>query len=251
MSAADIALLMPMAGRGSQFRGPGHDLPKPLIPLYGRPFFEWAVESVRRVLMVREAVFVVLREHVEAYRIDAEIMARYPKAKIVALETTTSGPAETASFGLAAVSDDVPIAINDCDHAFDGEGLGTLVDAMRDGAAGALVGFRSTNPAYSYVRFDAAGGVAGTIEKQVASQSAIAGCYFLDRRATFLSAYEAYRAHCPYPELFVSGLYNELIAEGRRVVYRELRRHAPFGTPEDVARLKPEDFAFFEGRALT
>ena len=69
----EIALIMPMAGRGSRFRVRGYPVPKPLVDLFGRPFFEWAVESVRRVLHVQEMVFVVLREHIDLFAIDEAI----------------------------------------------------------------------------------------------------------------------------------------------------------------------------------
>ena len=189
-------------------------------------------------------VFVVLREHVDAHQIDAAIHAHYPDARIVVLPQTTAGAAETAGCGLAALDADLPVAINDCDHAFDGNGLGDSIAALRAGAAGLLVGFASQNPAYSYVRFDVGGAVTGTVEKQPVSRSAIAGCYFFDRPRTFLDQLATYRAECPYPELFVSGVYNALIRDGQAVLYHELRRHLSFGTPDEAALLKPADFGF-------
>jgi dTDP-glucose pyrophosphorylase len=243
----EIALIMPMAGRGSRFRVRGYPVPKPLVDLFGRPFFEWAVESVRRVLHVQEMVFVVLREHIDLFAIDEAIRVRYPEAKIVAISDTTSGAAETAAIGLDAVQGNLPIAINDCDHAFDGRGLEAIVAALRTDAAAAIVGFRSNNPAYSFVHFDQRGHVAGTAEKQVVSQSAIAGCYFFNCPDTYRKQFNFYRDHCPYPELFVSGLYNNLAARDEKILYQELLKHLPFGTPEEVDALRREDFDFLRG----
>src|SRR4029079_9269418 len=45
-----VALVMPMAGRGSRFVRAGRAEPKPLIDVAGRPAFWWAAESVRRAV---------------------------------------------------------------------------------------------------------------------------------------------------------------------------------------------------------
>src|SRR3954468_12753285 len=80
---AGIPLVMPMAGRGSRFAAGGETLPKPLVQLAGRPFFWWAVESVRRIAPLTEAVFVVLEDHVRRFAIDEAVRTHYPDARIV------------------------------------------------------------------------------------------------------------------------------------------------------------------------
>lgn len=247
--ADDIALVMPMAGRGSRFMRDGRATPKPLIELFGHPFFWWAVESIAGAVTIREMVFVVLAEHVSEFGIDRQILARYPEAKIVALPEVTAGAAETAAAGIAALETPGPFAVNDCDHAFRAEHLESVVARLRDGASGALVGFRSTSPAYSYVQLDGRGMVAGTVEKQVVSPFAIAGCYFFADPATFASRFERYRNDCPYTELFLSGLYNEIINDGGEVLFHELARHVSFGTPEELERVRPEHLSFMAAGA--
>ena len=233
---ADIDLVMPMAGRGSRFSRHGFAMPKPLVPLAGKPFYVWAVESVASKVKVRDMVFVVLREHVEAFGIDRDILDRYPAARLVVIDDVTSGAAETASIGIDALDSARPLAINDCDHAFDATGLDATVARLATGEnAAALLGFGSSNAGFSYVKFDAAGAVVGTIEKSVVSPYAIAGCYLFGTPEMFRMYYDQYRRECQYPELFVSGLYNTLIDAGRTVGFHELRRHVPFGTPEELA----------------
>lgn len=236
---ADLALVMPMAGRGSRFAADGIDVPKPLIHVAGKPFFWWAVESVRRRVALREALFVVLREHVEAHSIDRAILQHYPDARIVAIDEPTDGAAETAAIGVAALAAEGPVAINDCDHAFHARDLPALVAAMADGAAGALVGFRSNDPAYSFVRLADDGTVIGTVEKQVVSPFAIAGCYLFAGPDLFAETLAAYRAVCPYDELFVSGLANILCDRGERILFQPLIEHRSFGTPRELAAIDP------------
>ena len=233
-----VALVMPMAGQGSRFVRAGRTEPKPLIDIAGRPAFWWAAESVRRAVPVREMVFVVLEAHLRDFAIDTAIRDLYGEARVVTVPALTKGAAASAAIGVAAVASEGPIAINDCDHAFvAGDALRELTAALTRGATGGLLGFPATSPGYSYVALDADGLVTETVEKRVVGEFAIAGCYLFDNAQTYSAALSRYRAECPYPELYVSGIYNVLIRAGMRVEFRELADHMPFGTPEELARL--------------
>jgi len=229
-----------MAGRGSRFTRQGHIVPKPLIEIAGKPFFWWAVQSVARMAPLSEIVFVVLKEHVEHFALDAAIKTHFPKARIVTLKDVTAGAAVTASHGLAALTSDDPVAINDCDHAFAAKDPAALLGALASGTDGALVGFPATSPAYSYVRFaaDDPGKVVGTVEKKVVGPYAIAGCYFFGSRDIFARHYAQYLKTCPYDEPFMSGLFNSICAEGGRVMFQALTDHVSFGTPEELDRVE-------------
>lgn len=245
-----MSLIIPAAGRGSRFLKSGVAQPKPLIELNGRPFFWWAVESIRRITPLEQIVFVVLEEHIGLFSIDKIIKAYYPEATIVALEDVTSGAAETARIGLAALRKPGPVAINDCDHAFICHSLSGSIDelgndAVGDDVAAILMGFRSSSPAYSYIKFNAKNEVEGTIEKQVVSPFAIAGCYIFADSDRFAEIYEQYKSQCPYSELFVSGMFNILSAERATIRMVELDRHCSFGTPEEQALISDELFSPF------
>lgn len=230
-----LSLVMPMAGRGSRFARGEATLPKPLIDLGGKPFFWWATESVRRLAPVGEMVFVVLKEHVERFAIDAAVRRYYPDAKIVSLPHVTAGAAETAALGVAALESAGPVALCDSDHGFAAGDASGLIAGLRRGTDAALLCFASSDPAYSYARLGEEGAVAGTVEKQAVSRFAIAGCYLFASPQIYLAAYAGYRGHCPYDEYYVSGVYNHLIAGGGRVAKHVLQRHLSFGTPEELA----------------
>jgi len=238
---SDLALVMPMAGRGARFRQAGRQVPKPLIDLEGRPLFWWAAQSVCRAATVREMVFVVLEEHVRELGIDEEIRRFFPHATVRVLEEVTSGAAETAAIGVAALTTAGPLAVNDCDHAFFGTSLSPLAARLSARACGALVTFPSSSPAYSYLRLDEAGRVVGTVEKQVASPFAIAGCYLFADSKALLDLMPRYRQTCRYGELFVSGLYDLMIADGCEIPFAELAHHVSFGTPEELDGLAAAD----------
>lgn len=229
----EVDLVMPMAGRGSRFSAAGFAAPKPLLLLDGQPFFWWATESVRRVFSLRSLAFVVLAEHVEAHAIDREILSRYPEAGIVALPDVTSGSLATAVAGCEAVSGEAWLVVNDCDHAFRADGLASALPGFAPDTAGFLCHFRSRAPSYSYALYDDAGRLVRTAEKDPISDLAIAGAYGFRDRATFLRHADAYAADCPYPELFMSGVYNTMVAAGAAVRGGLLDEHLSFGTPRE------------------
>ena len=230
-----LELVMPMAGRGSRFEREGQKLPKPLIPIFGRPFFVWAIEAVTSTLPDTAITCVVLEDHVRRFAIDAAIRDAFPNARVVAIPEVTKGALDTASIGLAAVSPGTPILINDCDHYFGFSKLPTAVQSMREGPNDAILcHFPATSPNFSYARYDADGALLETAEKRVISDRAIAGAYGFRSAELFETAAAAYRLSCPYDEVFISGVYNELVRDGRRVAGFDLDFHVPFGTPAEL-----------------
>ncbi|MDR3689975.1 MAG: NTP transferase domain-containing protein [Fimbriimonas sp.] len=233
-----VDLVMPMAGRGSRFLTNGDRRPKPLIDLEGRPFFWWAVESVRRSMGLGQTVFVVLQEHEREWRISERIRSYYPNAEVVALPDVTKGAAETAAIGLRILDGRGPVAVNDCDHAFVAGDLNATVTELSNGSAGALLTFRADSPAYSYIRLDERDRVTGTVEKQVASPYAIAGCYLFASPKVYLEQFSTYAKECDYEELFISGIYNGLLNDGESVAWNVLTDHFAFGTPKEFETVR-------------
>lgn len=238
----DFGLVMPMAGRGSRFSKMGIATPKPLIEIAGKPFFWWAVESLRRSVLIQEMVFVVLNEHCEQFDIDRRILSLYPDARVVRISDVTSGAAESAALGLRLLKSDLPVAINDCDHAFHSGSLEQIAQRFSTSkAAAALMCFSSENPAYSYAMVNDTGAVTGTVEKRVVSPHAIAGCYLFAHAALFLQQLHDYQKQCPYDELFISGIYNMLAAKEQRIEIVQMERHWSFGTPEEYKQLAVDE----------
>jgi len=240
--------VIPMGGEGARFTALGYDLPKPLVPLAGRPFFYWAAACLTKVLPLTTLTFVVLRRHVQAYGIDTRILSYFPHARIVVLEQVLNGPVLTCLEGVREINDDVPILFNDCDHLFHSQGL---VSFLREGRAttpglgGTLVSFGADNPAYSYLSESAPGVVRATVEKQVVSRHAICGAYLFRNRAVFSAAASHYLEHCPYREFYMSGVYNSLITQGMLVNHLPLDLHLSFGTPAELTAVDGHDLLSF------
>ncbi len=241
----NIHLIMPMAGRGSRFYEHGFQLPKPLITIYGKPFFYWAVQSVRKFISTVSLDFVILQEHDEKYDMGRVILSYFPDARIHRLKHVTKGAVITCRKGMEDISDGLPVIFNDCDHLFKcsllsdycNRGTGTDTDKNQD-TDGILLTFRSDEPKYSYAVRDESGAVTGTVEKEAASREAVCGCYYFRNSSVFARAADQYLQKCEYSEYFMSGVYNILLSDGQTVTCMETDFHVSFGVPEEYESAK-------------
>lgn len=229
-----IHLIMPMGGGGTRFGNNGYALPKPLIELQEKPFFYWATQSVYKFVEVQDLTFVVLQDHIDRFEIDKRIMEFYPDAEIRVIPQVLNGAVLTCCEGVKCIEDNLPILFNDCDHAFI---CNSFYEFCKKGdfsdIDGALLTFISDSPNYSYVKFDDAGNVNGTIEKVVASDEAICGAYYFRNRKIFEGAVNTYLEKCAYKEFFVSGVYNEMAENKEKISTFKIDEHISFGTPEE------------------
>lgn len=218
-------LVMPMAGRGSRFYELGFTTPKPMIEINGKPFFYWAVNSVKEYSSL---TFVVLKEHIEDFKIDNCILKYYPNANIVILDDVTDGAVITSLKGCKWITDNKPIVFNDCDHKFS-------YAAFNNDCDGQLMTFKSSNAKFSYIEKNNDGNVKRTIEKQVISNDAICGCYWFKDVTIFRKYANIYINNCEYSEFYMSGVYNTMIKDSKIVKNIEAYNVLSFGTPQEYA----------------
>lgn len=229
-----IHLIMPMAGSGSRFFKQGYVVPKPLIIINEKPFFYWATMSLAKFITLRSLTFVVLREHINQFEIDKQILDFFPQANIQVLDQVLNGAVLTSLEGVKDINDGYPIIFNDCDHTFKCSTFNDFCSIGEfDNVDGALLTFESNDPKFSFLAYDDKGNVIKTVEKQAISNDAICGAYYFKNRETFENAVDKYLKVCEYKEFFVSGVYNIMADEGKKIKSFRVDRHVPFGTPEE------------------
>lgn len=234
-----IHLVMPMGGKGSRFSREGFGFPKPMIQIYGKPFFYWATRSVSKFLELESLDFVILQEHIDKYKIDAEIHAFFPEAGLHILPEVTEGAVITCLKGIENINDDLPVMFNDCDHLFKCARLNEFCRGNGEKSAdGMLLTFESDEAKYSFVEKDPMGNVIRTVEKEAVSNEAICGCYYFASSEIFKAAANEYLARCDYTEYFMSGVYNVMIDHGQCVRSLKTDFHVPFGVPEEYELAK-------------
>ena len=240
-----INLIMPMGGAGSRFSENNIVLPKPLISISGKPFFYWATESIRKYCALKSLSFVVLQKHIDENSIDKAITSLYPEARLVILPEILNGAVLTCLEGVKLIDNDLPVVFNDCDHMFYAPSFYQACNSYDSEVDGLLLTFESQEPKYSFLEFNEDGYVKRTVEKQVISHDAICGAYLFKNKRIFINSAQEYLNLCSYNEFYISGVYNIMSNEGKRIAAKRVIWHLPFGTPEEYFAAKQSPY--FEG----
>ena len=227
---------MPMGGGGTRFGNVGYESPKPLIDLFGKPFFYYATKSITDYIDVESVTFVVLQDHVDRFGIDKEILRYFPNAKIEVIPEVLPGAVLTCMAGVKNIPDGEGVIFNDCDHAFVCGSFSEYINetiCTYEQLDGALLTFESNEDKFSYAAFDDDGYVTKTVEKQVISTDAICGAYYFSNKNTFVSSSDEYLTKCEYKEFFMSGVYNVMCDHNLKIKTFRTDEHTSFGTPDE------------------
>lgn len=234
-----LNIVLPIAGRGSRFATAGYTLPKPLIPVHGRPMIEVVTENVRPAQPHR-FIYLCLQEHLEGTEMRAVLERVSPGCVIVPVRQVTDGAACTVLLAKAYIDNDEPLMLANSDQFVDIDINTYLAEMERRRSDGLIMTFWSDHPKWSYVRFDDGHRVREVVEKRVVSNHATVGIYNFRRGAEFVRAAEAMIAANlrVNGEFYVAPAYNQLIAEGRSLAVYDIGREADgmygLGIPEDL-----------------
>jgi len=233
-----------MGGLGSRFSKAGYTTPKPLIEVDGKPMFMRALDSFAGISDIRH-IFVIRKEHDDAYNLGARIRQQLPDAKIAVLDHDTAGAVESCLAAQDLIDDALPISVADCDIYFESKAYFDKISADRTPIPdGMLLTFPSDDPRYSYVELDNSGRVVRTAEKVVISNHAILGGYFFKSGKLFKELALEFLSK-PLPanlkEYFMSHLFNLLLESNGTIEIADVDKKYIFGAPEELS-------AYFDGK---
>ena len=229
-----------MAGEGSRFIKQGWTTPKPLIEVEGLKLFERALNSIQIDQIAVKHSFIIRKEHADKYHLDAFLNEIFPDSKILFIEKTTRGAAETCYLAAKDFPQNDALLLLDCDLEFKSSCFFQAIkdSTITDGSAldGALVSFKANSPRYSYAKVDVNSFVTETAEKQVISENALCGAYYFSRNAVFLQAANILLNASEYQnkELYISLLYNEMLKLNKKIKLFHTEEYHSFGTPEEI-----------------
>ena len=238
-----LHIIMPMAGEGSRFVREGWTTPKPLIEVGGVPLFLRALSSVAGAEPVKHS-FIIRQEHAERFGLERTIKSVLPDAGIFAVRQTTRGAVESCLLAESALDSEDAVLVMDCDLEFRSADFAAHIEqilalpAADAPAGGVLVSFDSDSPRYSYAAADpVTGNVIRVAEKEVISRHALCGAYFFASSDIFLNAAHRLAGNgTTAAELYVSLLYNLLLADGLTVSLTCADEYRSYGTPEELTR---------------
>ncbi|CAA0117073.1 Uncharacterised protein [BD1-7 clade bacterium] len=211
-------IVIPMAGMSSRFSKAGYEQPKYMLPLYGKPLFDYCVGSFSAYFQQQSFLFIVRNiPGVQAFIDERCQLLGINQYQIVLLDKATRGQAETVALGLL-----------DSDMA-DNNGLLIFnIDTIRPGYR-----FPFTQSPQAYLEvFEGEGDgwsfaeacdidpdkVIKTAEKKPISRWCSTGLYYFSSKKQFLEAYGRYADFAVETlqggEYYIAPMYNLLIDDG-------------------------------------
>ncbi|OUW06099.1 MAG: hypothetical protein CBD16_00540 [Betaproteobacteria bacterium TMED156] len=220
---------MPMAGEGTRFKEAGYREPKPLIPVDGKPMFQYVVENID--INFSKKIFIVQKQH----NITGTIKNIYPESTIIELERPTQGAAETILKAKKHFEDGSSIFIANCDQHVIWNSK--KFSETFDNSDGAIAIFHEPlkDKKWSYAKLEGTK-IIRVAEKDPISEWATVGFYCWKDGSEFIRA-----AHQMIEkndrvngEFYLCPVFNYSIKNGKNISAFKVDEMKGIGTPEDL-----------------
>jgi hypothetical protein len=230
-------VLIPMAGLGSRFSNEGFMNIKPLIPLNGKTFIEWSIDSVDFKNIQTSFIFIILEEHRD--KLYDHLKKIKPDCVILSVPRLTNGAVETALVAKEYINNDTPLIITNSDQIFEWDKDKYIEYLRTSGTDADVVVVNEDTNKFSYIELDENHFGLRLAEKEVISNNALAGIHYWKKGKYFVdSGMELiHRDIRSNNEYYVSLSYNLLIERGIKVTCYRLgdnEKYLSIGTPEQV-----------------
>lgn len=231
--AKHMNVLIPMAGAGSRFAAAGYTFPKPLIEVNGKPMIQVVVENLN---IEANYIFIVQKEHYEKYHLQYLLQAIAPGCSIVQIPGMTEGAACTTLLAKELIDNDNPLVIANSDQFVEWNSNECLYAFNAGGVDAGIVTFHSNHPKWSYAKLNDQGFVAEVAEKKPISDHATVGIYYWKKGSDYVKYAEQMIAKNirVNNEFYVAPVFNEAIADGKKIRIKDAHRMWGIGTPEDL-----------------
>ena len=234
-----LNILIPMAGRGSRFSKAGYIKPKPLIDVNGKPMIQVVIENIRPNREHR-FIFVVQKDHVQEYKVDKLLKNLCPTCEIIIIDGITDGAACSALKAKAYINNKEPLMIANAD-----QWINISIDdylAMWDinKSEGFIMTMYSSDPKWSYIKFDQSEIIVDIVEKAVVSNQATVGIYNFSSGDIFcqFATQMIHEKNMSKGEYYVAPVYKYMLNNNLNIGLFNIdgtsRNMYGLGTPEDL-----------------
>ena len=226
-----LNVLIPMAGLGSRFKEAGYVFPKPLVEVNGKPMIQAVVESLG---VNAKYTYIVQKEHYEKYSLSYLLNLITPDCNIVQVDGITEGAAVTCLLAKNYINNNSPLIMANSDQIVEWNSRQFVYDLMTKNADGGIATFKSTHPKWSYARVDSSGLVVEVAEKKPISDIATVGIYYWKHGSDFVKYAEEMISKDirTNNEFYVCPVFNEAIADNKRIFTSDIKKMWGVGTPE-------------------
>jgi HAD superfamily hydrolase (TIGR01509 family) len=226
-------VLIPMAGAGSRFAQAGYTFPKPLIEVEGKPMIEVVVDNLN---IEAHYIFIVQKDHYEKYNLKYLLNLIAPNCDIVQIDGITEGAACTTLLAKEFINNNEPLIIANSDQYIEWNSNECVYAFSAENIDGGILTFNAHHPKWSYARIGDDGFVAEVAEKKVISNNATVGIYYWSKGSDYVRYAESMinKNIRVNNEFYVCPVYNEAIADGKKIRIKQVENMWGIGTPEDL-----------------
>lgn len=229
----NLNVLIPMAGAGSRFEKAGYTFPKPLIDVHGSPMIKVVVDNLN---FDAHHIFIAQREHREKYNLTSLLGLVSSGCDIIDVDGLTEGACCTTLLAKHLIDNDSPLLIANSDQYLDWNTSEFMYKMQEQDVDAGMVTFRSTHPKWSFARADDNGYVTEVAEKNPISDIATAGIYYWKHGRDYVKyAQRMIAQNIRFNnEFYVCPVFNQAIADGKRIKTYDIDGMWGIGTPEDL-----------------
>jgi HAD superfamily hydrolase (TIGR01509 family) len=226
-------VLIPMAGAGSRFAAAGYTFPKPLIEVNGKPMIQVVTENLN---VEAHFIYIVQKEHYDKYNLKQLLNLISPGCDIVQVNSLTEGAACTTLLAKELINNDEPLLMANSDQYVEWNSNECLYAFTADGVDGGIVTFRATHPKWSFAKLGDDGFVTEVAEKNPISNIATVGIYYWKKGSDYVKYAEQMveKNIRTNGEFYVCPVFNEAIADGKKIRVKDVPKMWGIGTPEDL-----------------
>lgn len=230
-----INVVIPMAGLGSRFQIAGYSDPKPFLPVFGKPMFEWVISNIlpEELRPITTVHIIVREEHLNRFR---EMNTNNYQLHMV--ERLTEGAACTVLTVKDSINNDSPLVIANSDQYLDWDAHNfyrCLSHPDYDGVISSFYQPKSTDLRWSYASIDSEGHVVEVQEKKFIGPIATTGVYGWKHGSDFVRDAESMivKNIRVNNEFYVCPVYNQTIELGGKIRTIHCDKMWGLGVPDD------------------
>jgi HAD superfamily hydrolase (TIGR01509 family) len=241
-------IIIPLAGLGERFQKEGYTVPKPLIPVLGKPILFYVLDNVR--LQPEDKVYILYNSSLKDHNFTEIVSERYPHVHLIEMPSTR-GAAETIQLGIERIlegySPHSECVLMDGDTFYTQDVL-EMIRSNSDKNAVFYTHNEESSPIYSYITMNEGGQIQDIREKEKISHSANTGIYyFADIHTLHTFCKHVITADIRFRgEFYTSCVISEMLKAGHAFYGKELGASAVFslGTPKQVDTYVKQTFGF-------
>lgn len=226
-------VLIPMAGAGSRFEKAGYVLPKPLIDVKGSPMIKTVVDCLN---VDANFIFIVQKAHNEKYNLKSILSLIAPNCSVVEIDGITEGAACTTLLAEHLIANEEPLLICNSDQYIKWNSNEFFYKVQEQQIDASILTFNASHPKWSYAKVNDAGFVTEVAEKNPISDLATVGIYYWKHGKDYVRYAKQMieKNQRVNNEFYVCPVFNEAIADNKKITTYNVDEMWGIGTPEDL-----------------